>query len=113
MVAGLSLTMRVGHPATPSSTVMLTSTSPQAITVGGGDGRAATMVRMMNDASVTKPTQHKHEGKVEKKEWEGRGEGGDGRTRKFQDNVNSKAINCNKDNSDGSDNNDQSDCQKQ
>jgi hypothetical protein len=80
---------------------------------GGGDGRAATMARMMNNVSVAKPTRHKQEGEEEKKEREGRVEGEDGRTRKFQDNVDSKASNCNKDNSDRSDNNDQSDGQKQ
>jgi hypothetical protein len=48
-----------------------------------------------------------------KKEREGRDEGEDGRTRKFQDNVDSKAIGCNKDNSNRSDSNDQSGGQKQ
>jgi hypothetical protein len=66
------------------------------------------MARMMNNACVAKPMQHKHEGEEEKKEREGRGEGEDGRTRKFQDNVDSKAIDCNKDNSNRSGNNDQS-----
>ncbi len=80
---------------------------------GGGNSRVATMGRMMNNASVAKPKWHKQEGEEEKKEWEGRGEEGDGRTRKFQDNVNSKAIDCNKDNSNRSDNNDKSDDQKQ
>ncbi len=67
---------------------------------------------MINDASVVKPTLHKQEGEEEKKEREGRGEGEDSRTRKFQDNVNSKATNCNLDNSDWSNNDDQSDGQK-
>jgi hypothetical protein len=46
----------------------------------GGNGRAATMARMMNNASVAKPTWHKQE-EEEKKEREGKGEGGDDRTR--------------------------------
>jgi hypothetical protein len=71
------------------------------------------MARMMNDASVAKPTWHKQEREEEKKEREGRGEGEDGRTRKFQDNVDSKAIKYNKDNSNKSNNDDQSDGQKQ
>ncbi len=81
--------------------------------MGGGNGRAVAMARMINKASVTKSTWHKQEGEEEKKEREGRGEGEDGRTRKFQNNINSKAIDCNKDNSNRSNKNDQSDGQKQ
>ncbi len=113
MVAGLSCTTHVDHPATPSSTVNVDKHLPASNSSGGGNGRVATIARMMNDASVAKPTRHKQEGEEKKKEREGRGEGEDGRTRKFQDNVDSKAIDCNKDNCNRSNNNDQSDGQKQ
>jgi hypothetical protein len=104
------------HPRRPSGHSLIDGHVDKPLPIssnsGGGDSRAATMARRMNNASVAKPTWHKQEGEAEKKEREGKGDGEDGRTRKFQDNVDSKAINCNKDNSNRSDNNDQSDGQK-